>query len=229
MAGKTRSSSVVEDSAISFAKRMDQYIQNSNVFKQAIASAVQEAVLPLQAEIASLKSELNILRSQLTEVKAKANDNEQYSRRNNIRIFGLPEEEGEDCYRKVLWAQCNVNNSVILCGVCYCPPNQSADDERASVPNSDSAEIPILHRYSSDSLSFITVDEELVYKLLSSVNIAKACGCDGVSNKIIKLCCEGLHKAFTNLIIIPHFVLVNILMPGSLLTCCRCSKKTIDS
>ena len=35
-------------------------------------------------------------------MKAKANKNEQYSRRNSIRIFGLNEEEGEDCYDKVL-------------------------------------------------------------------------------------------------------------------------------
>ena len=35
-------------------------------------------------------------------MKAKANNNEQYWRRNSIRIFGLNEEEGEDCYDKVL-------------------------------------------------------------------------------------------------------------------------------
>ena len=35
--------------------------------------------------------------------KANAHTNEQYSRRNNIRIFGLPEEDGEDCFQKVLY------------------------------------------------------------------------------------------------------------------------------
>ena len=31
---------------------------------------------------------------------------------------------------ELFWAQCNVNNFTILCGVCYHPPNQSADEER---------------------------------------------------------------------------------------------------
>ena len=35
-------------------------------------------------------------------MKAKANANEQHSRRHNIHIFGLPEEDGEDCFQKVL-------------------------------------------------------------------------------------------------------------------------------
>ena len=91
---KSRSSSVADEGATSFAKQMNLYVTNSAVFKQAIASAVQEAVFPLQAEIASLKSDLINLRSQLVEAKAKSNDNEQYSQRNNIRVFGLPEEAG---------------------------------------------------------------------------------------------------------------------------------------
>ena len=30
-----------------------------------------------------------------------------------------------------MWAQCNVHNFVFLCGVCYRPPNQSANEEKA--------------------------------------------------------------------------------------------------
>ena len=65
----------------------------------------------------------------------------------------------------------------------------------ARIPNMDS-----LVSCSPNALSFVTVDEELVYKLLSSVNITKACGCDGISNKVIKLCAEELCNSFTNLI-----------------------------
>ena len=71
---------------------------------------------------------------------------------------------------------------------------------QASVPNSDSAEIPFLRRWSSDSLSVITADEETVRNLMSSFNISKAIGYDGISNKIIIHCSEGLYKPFTNLI-----------------------------
>jgi hypothetical protein len=35
-------------------------------------------------------------------VEAKANENEQYSWRNNIRIFGLPEAKEENCYKIVI-------------------------------------------------------------------------------------------------------------------------------
>ena len=38
------------------------------------------------------------------------------------------------------------------------------------------AEIPFLPRWSSDSLSVITTDEEMVRNLMSSVNISKATG-----------------------------------------------------
>ena len=90
MVGKTRSSSMAEDSAVSFSKH--------------ILAAVQAAALPLRKEISGLKDELAKLKSELDEVKAKANNNEQYWRSNSIRILGLimSEEEGEDCYDNVL-------------------------------------------------------------------------------------------------------------------------------
>ena len=68
---------------------------------------------------------------------------------------------------------------------------------QATVPNSDSAEIPFLPRWSSDSLSIITADEEMVRNLMSYVNISKATGYDDISNKIFS---EGLYKPFTSLI-----------------------------
>ena len=47
---------------------------------------------------------------------------------------------------------------------------------QAPTPGSDTAIVPSLVRYSGPNLSSILADEVLVYKLLSSVNIAKACG-----------------------------------------------------
>ena len=49
------------------------------------------------------------------------------------------------------------------------------------------------------TLSVISADEEMVRNLMSSVNISKT-GYDGISNKIIRLCSEGLYKPFTSLI-----------------------------
>ncbi|CAB4030000.1 Hypothetical predicted protein, partial [Paramuricea clavata] len=92
--------------SVEFITQMDSYVQSSEIFKtvlvEALNSALQETLTPLYAEIQSLKSEVSSLRSELYEVKAKANDNEQYSRRNNIRIFELGEENNENCYDDVL-------------------------------------------------------------------------------------------------------------------------------
>ena len=73
---------------------------------------------------------------------------------------------------------------------------------QATLSDNDSAEIPFLLRWSPDSISVITTDEQMVRLLLSTVNYntSKACGCDGISSKIIRFCCEGLYKLFTSLI-----------------------------
>ena len=94
---QTRSSSTAEE----FTKDLDNYIKNSEAFKNAIVTTVQ-AVFPLQEEITNLKDELAKLKREVNEVKVKANSNEQYSIRISICIFGLTEEEGEGCYDKVL-------------------------------------------------------------------------------------------------------------------------------
>ena len=86
MAGKTRSSGMAEETAASFAKHMDNYIKNSEVFKHSMVAAAQAAVRLLKKEISCVKDELAKLKNELAEVKAKANKNEQYSRRNSIRI-----------------------------------------------------------------------------------------------------------------------------------------------
>ena len=63
MAGKTRC--MAEDTAVSFAKHMDNYIKSLEVFKHSIVAAVQAAVLPLQKEISCVKDELAKLKSEL--------------------------------------------------------------------------------------------------------------------------------------------------------------------
>ena len=103
---KTRSSSYTSEMAVTFAKQMDEYIKNSTVFKETISEACNAALLeivkPLKDEIASLRNEVDQLKLKLSELSSKANNNEQYSRRNNLRIFGIPEVVGEDCYDVVL-------------------------------------------------------------------------------------------------------------------------------
>lgn len=71
---------------------------------------------------------------------------------------------------------------------------------QSCIPNSETAEVPFLVPYSPHFMASISADEELVYNLLSTVVVAKACGCDGIRNKMIKLCSAGLCKVFTRLI-----------------------------
>ena len=47
-------------------------------------------------------------------------------------------------------------------------------------------------------LSGIIATEEQVFELMMGVDISKACGHDGIGNKIIKLCSEGFHVYFTH-------------------------------
>jgi len=68
-----------------------------------IGNAVTAACQGLMEKIvAPLKQEIADLRKEIVEAKRKGNDNEQYSRRSNVRIYGFPEEKDEDCTAKVV-------------------------------------------------------------------------------------------------------------------------------
>ena len=99
---KLSSTSTVDEDAVAFAERVDAYMANSTLFKDTISGAVEAAVGSIRMEVEDLKEEVVKLKSLLDTVTQKAIDNEQYSRRNNIRIFGIPEVQGEDCYEIIL-------------------------------------------------------------------------------------------------------------------------------
>ena len=86
---------------------MKSYLTSQD-FKDIIAKAVKEAVgqamesvlEELKAEIAVLKGKVKTLEDNLEKVAAKANDNEQFSRRQNVRVTGFVEEDEENCAEK---------------------------------------------------------------------------------------------------------------------------------
>ena len=80
------------DMATVMKAEIDKYLK-SDSFLETLKSFIQTSVEQACAMI--LKSELAI-------VRRKCNENEQYSRRANIRIFGIPEDKGEDCMKKIL-------------------------------------------------------------------------------------------------------------------------------
>ena len=110
---KSSSTSTVDEDAVAFAKRVDVYMANSKLFKDTISGAVEAAVGSIRMEVEDLKEEVVKLKSLQDTVTQKAIDNEQYSRRNNIRIFGIPEVQGEDCYERGNSTLCALEKSWI--------------------------------------------------------------------------------------------------------------------
>lgn len=98
-----------------------QNILKSEEFKQLLHSTIQEAVSaaltdlvePLKKTISVLEEKVSALESRLARVSNTANENEQYSRRHNIRISGFEEEKGEDCMEKIV-KFCNEKLIVVI-------------------------------------------------------------------------------------------------------------------
>ncbi|CAB4004713.1 Hypothetical predicted protein [Paramuricea clavata] len=90
-------------------KEFDSYVQ-SEAFVSLLDDAIskqfekffssEDFKKMLVATTTSVK-QIEGLSAQLNKVKVCANENEQYSRHCNIRIFGLPELEDENCYEVV--------------------------------------------------------------------------------------------------------------------------------
>lgn len=68
--------------------------------KEAVGQAVESILKELKAEIAVLEGRVKTLEDTIEKVAAKANDNEQFSRRQNVRVTGFVEEEEENCTQK---------------------------------------------------------------------------------------------------------------------------------
>ena len=116
------------DMKVEVAAAMKSYLTSQD-FKDIIAKAVKEAVgqavesmlKELKAEIAALEGKVKTLEDTIEKVAAKANDNEQYSRRQNVRVMGFVEEEEEEeencaekfvnlCREKI---RLDVNNEIV--------------------------------------------------------------------------------------------------------------------
>jgi hypothetical protein len=72
--------------------------------------------------------------------------------------------------------------------------SQSTIDGAATIPND------IISFQSSVILSNVIATEYEINSLLRGVDIRKACGPDGISNRIIKICADGITSAFAYLV-----------------------------
>ena len=87
------------------------------IFEQTIVrfeDELEQYVQPLREKVAWLEETVVKLEADVAKLAIKANDNEQYSRRYNIRVSGLPEEKDENCADKaVKFCQENLETSNI--------------------------------------------------------------------------------------------------------------------
>ena len=82
----------------------------STDFKDIIAKAVKEAVgqamesilKEFKVEVAILGGKVKILEDTIKKAAAKANDNERFSRRQNVRVTGFVEDDEDNCAEKFL-------------------------------------------------------------------------------------------------------------------------------
>ena len=72
---------------------------------------------------------------------------------------------------------------------------------------------------SSRILSHVTTKEREIRNLFSCLDASKACGPDGISNMLIKICADGLSGAFTKLVNRSYSVGV---FPAGGMEICKC-------
>ena len=82
----------------------------------------------------------------------------------------------------------------------YFASRSSLDDSMAELPSE------IEYFQSSRILSHVTTTEREIRDLFRCLYASKACGPDGTGNKIIRICADGLSRAFTKLVNIPYSV-----------------------
>ena len=70
--------------------------------EESVKTTLQEAVCqPLKLEIASMKEAIEARDLKIKELEEKSDTLEQYSRRNSLRIHGIPENENENLLKEV--------------------------------------------------------------------------------------------------------------------------------
>lgn len=82
------------------SKQFEQFVASSE-FKNMLVQLHTTLDKEIQEKVEPLKKQIKDLSDELGKVKIHANDNEQYSRRCNVRIHGIPEKKDENCYEVV--------------------------------------------------------------------------------------------------------------------------------
>ena len=102
---KNELSNLIKDELISAMNSTEMREAIASQVKELIQSEVASFIQPLETELAGVKiknekfrADLSDMKDHVTNLSLHANANEQYSRKYNVRIGGIHEVEGEDCY-----------------------------------------------------------------------------------------------------------------------------------
>ena len=113
------------DMKVEVAAAMKSYLTSQDIkdiiakaVKEAVGQAVESMLKELKAKIAVREGKVKTVEDTIEKEAAKANDNEQYSRRQNVRVTGFVEEEEENCAEKFvnLWREkiaLDVNDEIV--------------------------------------------------------------------------------------------------------------------
>ena len=99
----------------------DKLVSTTKSVVSEVVSGTVEAIIGNEVDKAtkSLQFKIEYLEAQLAMIKSHANDNEQYSRRCNLRFHYIPEQKGENCllvviYTAILFGITTVSNVIVI-------------------------------------------------------------------------------------------------------------------
>lgn len=98
----TRSNSTL---SLDFAAEFRTFVSDSanrDLLREILLPSLQGELEDLRTQLKAKDEEIDSLKSELRHAQDKDDELEQYTRRNSLRITGIPEERNEDCYDKVL-------------------------------------------------------------------------------------------------------------------------------
>jgi hypothetical protein len=94
--------------------------------------ASNETIIQQQQAIENLSSENRVLKKSVAELQVRLDDLEQYGRRNTVEVHGLPEEEGENCIKKIIDVGTALNVKIDASNIDACHRLRRAADRTSS-------------------------------------------------------------------------------------------------
>lgn len=134
----------LQDSAVVDAFRKARIVDYENI-ADCVTAKLSKRLKKMEDEIAAKDAKIESLEKRIEELETKADDQEQYSRRTSVRIYGIPETPGENLnsVASALFDEMGLMptvNRIHRVGAPHKPvqSSESSDSHETSEPNADS-------------------------------------------------------------------------------------------